>query len=77
VLLLDLLMPDLSGVEVIDALKNDVGTRDIPILLVTAAELSDEDHRRLNRDVQAILAKGATDTASLLGEIGRATGRMK
>ena len=72
-LLLDLLMPDISGVEVVEALKRDERTLAIPIILITAAELTAHDHRRLNGDVVSILAKGTLDTDRLIAEIARAT----
>ena len=36
VILLDLMLPDVSGTEVCRALKNDPGTRDVPVVMVTA-----------------------------------------
>ncbi|MDB4969447.1 MAG: hybrid sensor histidine kinase/response regulator [Myxococcales bacterium] len=69
--LLDLVMPDLSGVEVVSALRSDVRTRAVPILLVTAHELTEADRARLNGDVAAIIAKGATRMEDLVQEIRR------
>jgi DNA-binding response OmpR family regulator len=43
VVLLDLMLPDTSGIEVCKTLKNDDRTRDVPVVVVTA--LSDEKHR--------------------------------
>jgi CheY-like chemotaxis protein len=70
-ILLDLLMPDLSGIEVVEALKSDERTRATPIILVTAADLSSSDRARLRGDVEAVLAKGITTTEMLVGEIDR------
>jgi PAS domain S-box-containing protein len=71
VILLDLVMPEMSGVEVVAQLRSDERTRAIPILLVTAHELSHEDRSRLGGDVQAIVSKGAMAISELPNEIGR------
>ena len=68
-LLLDLVLPDLSGVEVVAALKEDEQTRRIPILLVTAHDLSAADRERLNGDVVRILAKSGMGAERLVTEI--------
>jgi CheY-like chemotaxis protein len=67
--LLDLVMPDISGVEVVGALRADARTRAVPILLVTAHELGIDERARLNGDVVAIVSKGSTTMSQLLSEI--------
>jgi CheY-like chemotaxis protein/anti-sigma regulatory factor (Ser/Thr protein kinase) len=69
--LLDLVMPDISGLEVVTALRANARTRSVPILLVTAHELAPADRRRLNGDVEAILSKGTMRIQDLLHEIAR------
>jgi PAS domain S-box-containing protein len=69
--LLDLVMPDVSGVEVVSALRLDERTRSLPILLITAHELTEAERVRLNGDVEAILSKGTIGIEDLLGEISR------
>jgi CheY-like chemotaxis protein len=44
---------------------------DIPVLVVTAKDLTAEDLSRLNGGVQRVLHKGASDLDELLREIGR------
>ena len=73
--LLDLVMPDISGIEVIEALRSNERTRAVPILLVTAHELSASQRARLNGDVQAVLSKGTTGMAELLREVTRVVRR--
>jgi CheY-like chemotaxis protein len=70
--ILDLMMPDVSGFEVAHALRETEHTARIPILVLTAKDLSAEDHARLNRDVSAILAKASFSTNELLAELRRA-----
>jgi CheY-like chemotaxis protein/two-component sensor histidine kinase len=55
----DLVMPDLDGFGVITALKADRATAEIPIVICTARELSDDDRLRLRGNVLAIVTKGA------------------
>ncbi|MGH2458004.1 MAG: ATP-binding response regulator, partial [Chloroflexota bacterium] len=65
-ILLDLMMPGMSGFDVIAALKSDPTTRSIPILVVTAKLLTEEDKRALNGDVAAILRKGTFGAVELV-----------
>jgi signal transduction histidine kinase/DNA-binding response OmpR family regulator len=69
--LLDLVMPDLSGVDVVAALRAEERTRQLAIILVTANQLSASDRAQLNGSVSAILAKGSTGTGQLLLEVRR------
>jgi len=69
--LLDLVMPEVSGVEVVGALRGNARTRGVPILLVTAHELEAADRAKLNGDVDAIISKGAMTMDELLAEISR------
>ncbi len=71
ILLLDLMLPDVSGVELVAKLRAADGPRGPSILLVTGQELSAADRLRLNRDVQAVVTKGSAVAASLVQEIDR------
>jgi signal transduction histidine kinase/CheY-like chemotaxis protein len=57
VIFLDLAMPDLSGFEVLDRLKADPVTRDIPVVVYTSRVLDDEETARLAAKTVAILSK--------------------
>jgi len=70
--ILDLMMPEVSGFEVAHALRETEHTARIPILVLTAKNLTAEDHARLNRDVSAILAKASFSTNELFAELRRA-----
>ncbi len=56
--LLDLAMPEMDGFELLEAMRGDAGTRDIPVIVVTGRDVSDADLGRLNAYVAAILSKG-------------------
>jgi len=70
--ILDLMMPEVSGFEVARALRDSEQTARIPILVLTAKDLTAEDRARLNGDVSAILAKASFSTSELLTELRRA-----
>jgi CheY-like chemotaxis protein len=47
-ILLDLMMPQMSGFDVVKVLRNDRGTADIPVLVVTAKDITAQDRAALN-----------------------------
>src|SRR3989442_3619099 len=57
VILLDLMMPEMDGFEFVAELRRTPEWRHIPVLVVTARDLSDEDRRRLYGGVQQINPK--------------------
>jgi CheY-like chemotaxis protein len=69
---LDLMMPDVNGFDVVEALKERPETAGIPILVVTAKQITDEDRDRLNGYVMTIMEKAAFDTQRFTAEIRRA-----
>ncbi|MGH7764699.1 MAG: response regulator [Candidatus Dormibacteraceae bacterium] len=69
--LLDLLMPDVSGFDVVEALRADDGTRETPIMILTSATLSDSDKRQLNGRVSEILSRGAVGAADITSLLRR------
>jgi signal transduction histidine kinase/AraC-like DNA-binding protein len=56
--LLDLMMPGLDGFGVLAAMQADETLRSIPVIVLTAQELTERDMARLNRGVAAVLNKG-------------------
>jgi signal transduction histidine kinase/DNA-binding response OmpR family regulator len=69
VILLDLTMPEMDGFTFIEELRRRPGCDHVPVIVVTAKELTQEDHRRLNGHVSQILRKGGHSTRELLDEI--------
>jgi signal transduction histidine kinase/DNA-binding response OmpR family regulator len=65
--ILDLLMPGVTGFDVVESLRSDETTRHTPIMILTAGELTDADKRHLNGQVSTILRRGSTGAAGLLG----------
>jgi len=69
VILLDLMMPEMDGFEMVTELRRHDGLRAIPVIVVTARDLSAEDRERLNGHVQKILQKGTHGRDRLLAEV--------
>ena len=69
VVLLDLMMPEMDGFEFVAEFRGDEQWRAIPIVVVTAKDLSRDDRDRLNGYVQKILQKGAYGREQLLAEV--------
>jgi len=68
-ILLDLMMPVMDGSQFAAELRKVDAWRDIPIIVITAKDLTAEDRRALNGDVQGVLQKGAFSRETLLREI--------
>ena len=69
VILLDLMMPEMDGFTFMEELRRQPEYRHIPVVVITAKDLTDEDRRRLNGHVIQILQKGGYSTQKLLDEI--------
>ena len=69
VVLLDLMMPEMDGFDFAVEFRRHEGWRAIPIVVITAKDLSRDDHERLNGYVQRILQKGAYTREQLLAEV--------
>ncbi|HEY0339436.1 MAG TPA: ATP-binding protein, partial [Steroidobacteraceae bacterium] len=54
---LDLGLPDFSGEEVLEALKNDADLQSVPVAIVTASKLTSDERARLGRRADAVLQK--------------------
>jgi signal transduction histidine kinase/DNA-binding response OmpR family regulator/HAMP domain-containing protein len=68
-IVLDLVMPGLTGFDVVRELRQYPESRQIPILIFTVKDLSPEERQRLRGSVQAIVTKGAL--GDLLRELSR------
>jgi signal transduction histidine kinase/DNA-binding response OmpR family regulator len=69
--LLDLMMPEVNGYDVVEALRADERTRDTPIMVLTAANLTEADRRQLNGRVSQILSRGSVATSDIVGLLKR------
>jgi PAS domain S-box-containing protein len=71
-IVLDLMMPEVSGFDVVAALHEDPATAAIPILVVTAKHITSEDRTRLNGFVMTIMEKSNFDRDHFIAEVRRA-----
>jgi signal transduction histidine kinase/DNA-binding response OmpR family regulator len=67
----DLLMPEVSGFEVVQSLKEEAQTREVPVFVITVKDLTSEDKQKLNSLAAAIMPKGAFAKDEFLHEIGK------
>jgi threonine synthase len=65
----DLMMPDIDGFKVIDALKAADETRHIPVIVLTAKELTVQERERLGGQISKLLQKGSFMDEDLLQSI--------
>jgi len=72
VIVLDLMMPEMDGFQFVAELRRSESGRRIPIVVVTAKEITDEDQRRLNGQVRRVLHKGSFSRDELSSELRRA-----
>ena len=69
-ILLDLMMPEMDGFEFAEKLREKKEWLDIPVVVITAKDLTKEDHNRLKGNVEAIMQKGSYSKDELLSEVG-------
>src|SRR5947207_1639642 len=68
---LDINMPDLDGWTVLAAIKGDPLLANIPVLLLTAKDLTAEDQKQLNGYVERVMRKNASELGQLLFELSQ------
>ena len=67
--LLDLMMPEVDGFGFMQELRQNPDWARIPVVVITAKDLTDEDRRRLSGDVARILGKDTTSREQLVAEV--------
>jgi CheY-like chemotaxis protein len=71
IILLDLMMPEMDGFEFLDELRRRPQWRTIPVIVLTAKDLTPEDRRRLDGQIERVYQKGAFNRQMLLNEISQ------
>jgi CheY-like chemotaxis protein len=69
VIILDLMMPKMDGFEFLDQLRGRPDWQDVPVVIITAKDLTEEDHNRLNGGVERIIQK--SDRDEMLRQLSR------
>jgi hypothetical protein len=69
VILLDLMMPEMDGFECLSHLRASDEISDLPVVVMTAMELSASEVATLNRSVQRVLQKGTVGQLEPVDEL--------
>jgi signal transduction histidine kinase/AraC-like DNA-binding protein len=75
--LLDLMMPELDGFGVLEAMREKEATRDIPVIVLTGQVLTENEMARLNRGVTTVLSKGLFSLEETLTHVDTALERER
>jgi signal transduction histidine kinase/DNA-binding response OmpR family regulator len=74
--LLDLMMPEMDGFAVLEAMREREAMRDIPVIVVTGQVLTEAEMARLNQGVVRVLSKGVFDLDETLAQVDAALQRQ-
>ncbi len=75
--LLDLQMPEMDGFGVLEAMRENKSTREIPVIVVTGKSLTEVEMARLNQGVAVVLKKGLFSPEETLSHIDAALERKR
>src|SRR5438552_582029 len=67
-MVVDLGLPDMSGFDLLERLKKELGLYDLPVIVYTAKDISHKDETRLRRLAESIIIKDARSPERLLAE---------
>ena len=65
----DLTMPGMDGFGLVEELKLDPRTRDIPVVVVSAKDITAEERRRLNGNIEALYQKGSLQPRKFVDQL--------
>jgi CheY-like chemotaxis protein/HAMP domain-containing protein len=69
VLVLDLIMPGMDGFSVIEEVRKNPNTKNLPVIIVTAKDITKEDRLKLSGKVSSLIAKSDSTPQDLFNEI--------
>jgi CheY-like chemotaxis protein len=67
--LLDLMMPEMDGFEFLEEFRTDGRRSAIPVVVITAKDLTEDDLRRLNGGVERVVRKSGSGPQALLQQV--------
>ncbi len=70
-MIIDLLMPDMNGFELLKALRSEPATHNLPVIVLTAKALSPAEQAELGQSAQCVMTKTSLRRDRLLAEIHR------
>lgn len=68
-LLLDLHMPEMNGFKVLEEVQKREDIKDLPVIVLTAADLTEDQKKNLGKNVKGVIVKGQIDKDTLLSKI--------
>jgi CheY-like chemotaxis protein len=74
-ILLDLMMPEMDGFEFLDAIAGRADWRDIPVVVVTAKQLTTAERERLLRQARNVMEKASTTRVEIAAAVSEAVRR--
>jgi YesN/AraC family two-component response regulator len=74
---LDLMMPELDGFGVLEAMQQEETAREIPVIVLTGQVLTEKEMARLNRGVATVLSKGLFSPEETLAQVDSALERNR
>ena len=77
VLLLDLMMPVMDGFETLQRLRQNPDTRDLPVVVITAKDLSPQEREELRQNTSRVIEKNGLDRDRILRELRESLEEMR
>jgi signal transduction histidine kinase/DNA-binding response OmpR family regulator/HAMP domain-containing protein len=71
IILLDLMMPEMDGFQFLEHLRTDEANCAIPVVVISAKEMDDEERAQLNGHVSRVIDKRGQTSSALLPEVTR------
>ena len=71
IILLDLMMPEMDGFQFLEHLRADASTSSIPVVVISAKDMDDEERSQLNGHVSRVIDKRGQASTALLPEVTR------
>lgn len=68
-IIVDLMMPGVDGFAVIEEVKSNHSTKDIPIIVISAKDITANDKRRLNGYIEGLISKGLLNEEELIKQV--------
>ncbi|MFC1493214.1 response regulator, partial [candidate division KSB1 bacterium] len=76
--ILDLMMPEIDGFQVLDNIRSTEDTAEIPVLILTAKEITRKELDRLRRNnIKQLIQKGSLDREQLVERVKRLVGKTE
>jgi CheY-like chemotaxis protein len=72
----DLMLPDIAGEDLLERLRSDERTRDMPVVVLTAKDLSRDERDRLLQKIISLFQKATLDRQALIDSVDRTLGRI-